>query len=35
MVKQSFFTKGGFLGDSYVFKINADTQMVNSKFLDE
>jgi len=29
------FYKRGFLGDSYVFKINADTQMVNSKFLDE
>jgi len=29
------FYKMGFLGDSYVFKINADTQMVNSKFLDD
>ena len=29
------FYKSGFLGDSYVFKINADTQIVNSKFLDD
>lgn len=29
------FYKRGFLGDSYVFKINIDSQIVNSKFLDD